>query len=277
MKIVITKNYEELSKVAANEMADVVKSNPSAILGLATGGSPIGMYKELIRMNEAGEIDFSKVTTVNLDEYVGLSGEHSQSYRYFMNDNLFNHINIDKNNTYVPNGLAEDVESECKNYDNKIAELGGTDIQLLGIGNNGHIAFNEPDENLVSGTHLTSLTQDTIEANARFFDSIDEVPKTALTMGLGGIMKSKKIIVIASGESKAEAVKAINYKGDFMLNEIFLLKCGFEKQDIAHILNIDEKNFEYVQQGRLKGNTVFSNFYWEISGLLMTVNSEYFQ
>ncbi len=209
MKIIITKNYEELSKVAANEMADVVKSNPSAVLGLATGGSPIGMYKELIRMNEAGEIDFSKVTTVNLDEYVGLSGEHSQSYRYFMNDNLFNHINIDKNNTYVPNGLAEDVEAECKNYDNKIAELGGTDIQLLGIGNNGHIAFNEPDENLVSGTHLTSLTQDTIEANARFFDSIDEVPKTALTMGLGGIMKSKKIIVIASGESKAEAVKAM--------------------------------------------------------------------
>ena len=209
MKIIVTKNYEELSKVAANEMADVVKSNPSAVLGLATGGSPIGMYKELIRMNEAGEIDFSKVTTVNLDEYVGLSGDHPQSYRYFMNDNLFNHINIDKNNTYVPNGLAEDVEAECKNYDNKIAELGGTDIQLLGIGNNGHIAFNEPDENLVSGTHLTSLTQDTIEANARFFDSIDEVPKTALTMGLGGIMKSKKIIVIASGESKAEAVKAM--------------------------------------------------------------------
>ena len=209
MKIIITKNYEELSKVAANEMADVVKNNPSAILGLATGGSPVGMYKELIRMNEAGEIDFSKVTTVNLDEYVGLSGEHPQSYRYFMNDNLFNHINIDKNNTYVPNGLAEDVEAECKNYDNKIAELGGTDVQLLGVGNNGHIAFNEPDENLVSGTHLTSLTQDTIEANARFFDSIEEVPKTALTMGLGGIMKSKKIIVIASGEAKAEAVKAM--------------------------------------------------------------------
>ena len=209
MKIIITKNYEELSKVAANEMADVVKNNPSAILGLATGGSPVGMYKELIRMNEAGEVDFSKVTTVNLDEYVGLSGDHPQSYRYFMNDNLFNHINIDKNNTYVPNGLAEDIEAECRNYDNKIAELGGTDIQLLGVGNNGHIAFNEPDENLVSGTHLTGLTQDTIEANARFFDSIDEVPKTALTMGLGGIMKSKKIIVIASGESKAEAVKAM--------------------------------------------------------------------
>lgn len=209
MNIIVTKNYDELSKVAADEMASVVKNNPKAILGLATGGSPIGMYKELIRMNKAGEIDFSKITTVNLDEYVGLSGDHPQSYRYFMNDNLFNHINIDKNNTYVPNGLAENIEEECNNYDNKISQLGGTDVQLLGIGNNGHIAFNEPDEHLVSGTHLTNLTQDTIEANARFFDSIDEVPKTALTMGLGGIMKSKKIIVIASGESKAEAVKAM--------------------------------------------------------------------
>ena len=209
MKVIITKNYEELSKVAAKEMAEVIKNNPRAILGLATGGSPIGMYKELIRMNKDGEIDFSTVTTVNLDEYVGLSGDHPQSYRYFMNDNLFNHINIDKKNTYVPNGLAKDVEEECKNYDSKIAQLGGTDVQLLGIGNNGHIAFNEPDEALVSGTHLTNLTEDTIRANARFFDSIDEVPKTALTMGLGGIMKSKKIIVIASGESKAEAVKAM--------------------------------------------------------------------
>ena len=209
MKIIITKNYEELSKVAANEMAETIKSNPKAILGLATGGSPIGMYKELIRMNKEGEIDFSTITTVNLDEYVGLSGEHTQSYRYFMNDNLFNHINIDKKNTYVPNGLAENIEAECKNYDAKIAELGGTDVQLLGIGNNGHIAFNEPDQELVAGTHLTGLTEDTIKANARFFDSIDEVPKTALTMGLGGIMKSKKIIVIASGEGKAEAVKAM--------------------------------------------------------------------
>jgi len=209
MKVIVTKNYKELSKVAANEMAEVVKNNPKAILGLATGGSPIGMYKELIKMNKEGEIDFSNVTTVNLDEYVGLSGDHPQSYRYFMNDNLFNHINIDKKNTYVPNGLAKDIEEECKNYDSKIAKLGGTDVQLLGIGNNGHIAFNEPDNALVSGTHLTNLTEDTIKANARFFDSIDEVPKTALTMGLGGIMKSKRIIVIASGESKAEAVRSM--------------------------------------------------------------------
>ena len=207
MKVIITKNYEELSKRAASEMAEIIKSNPKAVLGLATGGSPIGMYNELIRMNKEGEIDFSQITTVNLDEYIGLSGDHTQSYRYFMNENLFNHINIDKIKTYVPNGLAENIEEECKRYDAKIAELGGTDIQLLGIGNNGHIAFNEPDEALISGTHLTGLTQDTIKANARFFDSIDEVPTKALTMGLGGIMKSRKIIVIASGEGKAEAVK----------------------------------------------------------------------
>ncbi|ATD53910.1 glucosamine-6-phosphate deaminase [Clostridium chauvoei] len=207
MKLIVTKNYDELSKVAAKEMADIIKNNPKAVLGLATGGSPIGMYKELIRMNKEGQVDFSQITTVNLDEYVGLSGEHNQSYRYFMNENLFNHININKENTFVPNGLAEDIEKECIDYDQKIAELGGTDVQLLGIGNNGHIAFNEPDNFLVAGTHLTGLTQNTIEANARFFDSIDEVPKTALTMGLGGIMKSRKIIVIASGAGKAEAVK----------------------------------------------------------------------
>lgn len=209
MKLIITKNYEELSIVAANEMAKIIKEKPNAILGLATGGSPMGMYKELIRMNKEGEIDFSEITTVNLDEYVGLSGDHDQSYRYFMNANLFNHININKERTFVPNGLAENIEEECRNYDAKIQDLGGTDVQLLGVGNNGHIAFNEPDTNLVAGTHLTGLTEATIEANARFFASKEDVPTTALTMGLGEIMKSKKIIVIASGEGKAEAVKAM--------------------------------------------------------------------
>ncbi|MBU3133442.1 glucosamine-6-phosphate deaminase [Clostridium gasigenes] len=209
MRLIITKNYEELSKVAANELASIVKEKPNAVLGLATGGSPIGMYKELIKMNKEGKIDFSDITTVNLDEYVGLSGDHDQSYRYFMNANLFNHININKNKTFVPNGLAENIEEECRLYDAKIQALGGTDVQLLGVGNNGHIAFNEPDANLVAGTHLTSLTENTIESNARFFDSKAEVPTTALTMGLGEIMKSKRIIVIASGEGKAEAVKAM--------------------------------------------------------------------
>lgn len=209
MKLIVTKNYEELSKVAAEEFAKVIIEKPTAILGLATGGSPIGMYKELIAKCENKELDFSKCTSINLDEYIGLNPEHEQSYRNFMNTNLFNYINIDKAKTFVPNGLAENLEEECRNYDNKIEELGGIDVQLLGIGNNGHIAFNEPGNELSAGTHIISLTESTIEANARFFNSIDEVPRKALTMGLGGIMKAKKIILIASGEGKAEAIKGL--------------------------------------------------------------------
>ena len=209
MKLIVVNNYEELSKVAAKEFSKIIKEKENAVLGLATGGSPVGMYKELIRMYEQKELNFSKTTTVNLDEYIGLNPEHNQSYRYFMNNNLFNHINIDKSNTFVPNGLAEDLEAQCKEYDQKIAELGGIDMQLLGVGNNGHIAFNEPNNELSSGTHIISLTDNTIEANARFFDNIDDVPRKAITMGVGGIMKAKKIILIASGESKAEAIKGI--------------------------------------------------------------------
>lgn len=207
MILIINENYEEMSKIAAMTIAEVIKNKPDAVLGLATGNTPIGTYKELIRMNKENKIDFSKVTTVNLDEYVGLSADNPQSYRYFMNDNLFNHINIKKENTYVPNGSAKDLDEESKNYDKLIDDLGGIDIQILGIGNNGHIAFNEPDEVLISGTHLTNLTQSTIDANSRFFNSIDEVPKTALTMGLGQIMKSKKIILLANGSNKAAVVK----------------------------------------------------------------------
>ena len=209
MKLIVVNNYEELSKVAAKEFSKIIKEKENAVLGLATGGSPVGMYKELIKMYEKKELNFSKITTVNLDEYIGLNPEHNQSYRYFMNNNLFNHINIDKSNTFVPNGLAEDLEAQCKEYDQKIAELGGIDIQLLGVGNNGHIAFNEPNNELSSGTHIISLTDNTIEANARFFDNIYDVPRKAITMGVGGIMKAKKIILIASGESKAEAIKGI--------------------------------------------------------------------
>ncbi|MBI6020650.1 glucosamine-6-phosphate deaminase [Clostridium perfringens] len=209
MRLIVTKNYEEMSKVAAKEMAEDIKRNPEIVLGLATGGTPVGMYKELIRMYNEGELDFSKVTSINLDEYVGLAGDHDQSYRYFMNTNLFDHINIDKNNTFVPNGLAENVEEECMAYDSRIQDMGGIDLQLLGLGANGHIGFNEPGEALSVGTHLTDLKESTIEANARFFDSIDDVPRKAITMGLGGIMKAKKIMVIASGEGKAEVVKAM--------------------------------------------------------------------
>lgn len=209
MRLMVTKNYEEMSKVAAKEMAEDIKKNPEIVLGLATGGTPVGMYKELIRMYNEGELDFSKVTSINLDEYVGLGGDHDQSYRYFMNTNLFNHINIDKNNTFVPNGLAENIEEECLNYDKRIQDMGGIDLQLLGLGANGHIGFNEPGEALSVGTHLTKLKESTIQANARFFASIDDVPREAITMGLGGIMKAKKIMVIASGEGKSEVVKAM--------------------------------------------------------------------
>lgn len=209
MKVIVVKDYAEMSKVAADVIAEGIRSNPKIVLGLATGGTPVGLYQELIKMNKEGSLDFSEVTTVNLDEYVGLPADHHQSYRYFMNDKLLNHINIDKKNTFVPNGLATDANEEGRNYDMKIDELGGIDIQLLGIGNNGHIAFNEPDEYLVAGTHMTSLTESTIEANSRFFDSAKEVPTTAITMGLGQIMKSKKILFIASGEEKAEVVKGV--------------------------------------------------------------------
>ncbi|WP_288480829.1 glucosamine-6-phosphate deaminase [uncultured Clostridium sp.] len=209
MRLIVVKDYDEMSKAAAREMAAVVNSNPKAILGLATGGTPEGMYKELIRMNKAGEIDFKDVTSVNLDEYVGLGGDHPQSYRYFMNNHLLDHINIDKARTFVPNGLAEDVNEEGRKYDQMIDDLGGIDMQLLGVGTNGHIAFNEPDGELVAGTHLTGLTKSTIESNSRYFDSEDDVPKTAVTMGLGQIMKSKKILLIASGENKAEAMKEL--------------------------------------------------------------------
>lgn len=213
MKILVVKNYDEMSKVAAKELAEVISKKPEATLGLATGGTPVGMYKELIDMHKNNSLDFSKVTTVNLDEYVGLSGEHDQSYRYFMDSNLFNHVNIRKEYTYVPNGLAEDMLKECVNYDKRIEELGGIDVQVLGIGSNGHIGFNEPSDTLSLGTHVTELAESTIEANSRYFESKEEVPTKALTMGLGAIMKAKKILLMVSGESKAEIMdKVVNGK-----------------------------------------------------------------
>lgn len=213
MKVLVVKNYDEMSKVAAKELAEVISKKPEATLGLATGGTPVGMYKELIDMHKNGELDFSKVTTVNLDEYVGLSGEHDQSYRYFMDSNLFNHVNIRKEYTYVPNGLAEDMHQECVNYDKRIEELGGIDVQVLGIGSNGHIGFNEPSDTLSLGTHVTNLAESTIEANSRYFTSKEEVPTKALTMGLGAIMKAKKILLMVSGEAKAEIMdKVVNGK-----------------------------------------------------------------
>ena len=207
MQFIRVENYEQLSEKAAQIIADVVISKPDCVLGLATGSSPIGTYKKLIEWNKEGKVDFSKAMSINLDEYEGLDGEHDQSYRYFMNNNLFNFINIDKEKTYVPNGKAEDIDAECKAYDERIANVGGIDIQLLGIGLDGHIGFNEPDEFFTKETHKVKLDESTIVANARFFESIDDVPKTAITMGMGGIMSAKKVLLIANGQNKKDIIE----------------------------------------------------------------------
>ena len=206
MIIIKTKNYEELSKKAADIIGSLVVLKPDAVLGLATGSTPVGAYKELIKGYEEGRYDFSNIKSVNLDEYKGLSGDHDQSYRYFMNTNLFDHVNIDKANTNVPAGLVDDGEAECERYNQLIKELGGIDLQLLGIGGNAHIGFNEPCDEFVKGTHLVTLEEDTREANARFFTSIDEVPTQAYTMGIENIMSAKKILLLANGKAKAQAV-----------------------------------------------------------------------
>jgi len=207
MRVYIGKDYAEMSRIAANVLSAQVTMKPDCVLGLATGSTPIGTYKVLIERCANGDLDFSKVKSINLDEYVGLSGEHDQSYRYFMNHNLFDHINIDKANTNVPNGLAEDVDAECARYNDVINTLGPIDIQVLGMGHNGHIGFNEPDDHFPLETHKVDLTQSTIDANARFFASADEVPRQALTMGIKTIMQAKKVLVVVSGKDKAEIVK----------------------------------------------------------------------
>ena len=207
MKIIKTADYNEMSRKAANLIGAQVIMKPDCILGLATGSSPIGTYKELIKRCEEGDLDFSQVQSVNLDEYKGLSRDNDQSYYYFMNHNLFDHINIDKANTHVPNGMESDAEKECANYEELIKSLGGIDLQLLGLGHNGHIGFNEPAEEFDKVTHCVDLQESTIEANKRFFASADDVPRQAYTMGIGPIMRAKKIVVVVSGEDKADIVK----------------------------------------------------------------------
>jgi len=207
MKFIKVKTYEELSHKAALIIASQMIVKPNCVLGLATGSSPVGTYKELIKMNQAGDIDFSTITSVNLDEYVGLDGTNDQSYRYFMNDNLFDHVNIRKDHTFVPNGCAEDLKVEGAAYDAMIKELGGIDLQLLGIGLDGHIGFNEPDDVFTLETHPVVLDESTIEANARFFESIDDVPRHAITMGIGAIMAAKKIVLVANGANKKEIME----------------------------------------------------------------------
>lgn len=207
MRLIRVNNYEEVSERAAMMIAAQIQLKPDAALGLATGSSPVGTYQRLVAWHRAGKLDFSQIKTVNLDEYVGLDGTDPQSYRYFMEDNLFSHVNIAKENTFVPNGKADDPAAECAWYDANMEKLGGVDLQLLGIGNNGHIGFNEPADFFTVETHLVDLKESTIQANARFFDSPDDVPRQAVTMGTGGIMKAAKVLLIAAGKEKAELIE----------------------------------------------------------------------
>lgn len=200
-----------MSRKAAAIIAAEVTLKPDCVLGLATGSTPVGTYQNLVAAYEAGDLDFSKVKTYNLDEYRGLPGDHEQSYRYFMNVNLFDRVNIDKANTHVPDGLMEDYEAACAEYDAAVAAAGNQDLQLLGIGNNGHIGFNEPGDAFVKGTHCVDLTESTIQANSRLFDSIDDVPRQAFSMGIGTIMAAKRILVVANGDAKAQAVHDMIY------------------------------------------------------------------
>lgn len=206
MRIYRAKDYQDLSLKAASVLASKVILKPNCVLGLATGSSPIGTYKELIKGYEEGRLDFSEVRTVNLDEYRGLGAESDQSYVYFMHHNLFDHINIKPENINIPNGKNPDADAECNRYEDVIKSLNGVDIQLLGIGRNGHIGFNEPDSSFVKDTHCVDLTQSTIDANKRFFASADDVPRQAYTMGINAIMQANTILLIASGKDKAEAV-----------------------------------------------------------------------
>ena len=206
MRIYEAKDYQEMCRKAANILSAQVILKPDSVLGLATGSTPIGMYDQLVEWYKKGDLDFSKVKTVNLDEYKGLTHDNDQSYYYFMHEHLFDRVNIDPANTNVPDGTEEDPEKECARYEKLIESMGGVDIQLLGIGHNGHIGFNEPDSTFAKTTHCVDLAESTIEANKRFFASVDDVPRQAYTMGIGTIMKAKKILLIVNGESKADAV-----------------------------------------------------------------------
>ena len=211
MKVVITKDYTEMCKLASRIFAAEITLKPDCVLGLATGSTPVGMYKELVEMYNEHRVDFSQVKTVNLDEYAGLSGDNDQSYRYFMNTNLFNHVNINKERTFVPNGLEPDSEKACAAYNEIIRSVGGIDLQLLGLGNNGHIGFNEPGAAFEKETHCVDLTESTIQANKRFFEKVEDVPTQAYTMGIKNIMQARKVLLIVSGEGKAEILDKVLY------------------------------------------------------------------
>lgn len=207
MRIYKGKDYADMSRKAANIISAQVIMKPDCVLGLATGSTPIGLYQQLVAWYEKGDLDFSEVRTVNLDEYKGLSRENDQSYYYFMHHNLFDHVNLPAENSHLPNGMEPDSDKECRRYSELICSMGGVDLQLLGIGHNGHIGFNEPGDAFDNDVHCVNLTQSTIEANKRFFASADDVPKQAYTMGIKTIMQAKKILIVASGEDKADIVR----------------------------------------------------------------------
>ena len=209
MVICKASDYKDLSRKAANIIAAQMILKPDCTLGLATGSSPVGTYEQLIERFKDGDLDFSRITSVNLDEYKGLAPDNDQSYRYFMNTNLFNHVNVDKAHTFVPDGLEPDAEKACREYDEIIEKVGGIDLQLLGLGHNGHIGFNEPADSFSKGTNCVDLTESTIEANKRFFESEADVPRQAYTMGIRTIMLAKKILVVVSGKDKAEILKKV--------------------------------------------------------------------
>ncbi|OUN03726.1 glucosamine-6-phosphate deaminase [Flavonifractor sp. An92] len=206
MRIYLCEDYKAMSRRAANIISAQVITKPDSVLGLATGGTPVGAYQQLVEWYNKGDLSFAEIKTVNLDEYLGLSPHHEQSYRYFMNTNLFDHIDVKKENTHVLNGLAKDPEAECAAYNQLIRDLGGIDLQLLGMGHNGHIAFNEPGDDFGLETHVVTLTDRTIDANTRFFENRDEVPRHALSMGIKNIMQARRILIIVSGEEKADTV-----------------------------------------------------------------------
>ncbi|MDO3382954.1 glucosamine-6-phosphate deaminase [Gilvimarinus algae] len=208
MKVVILKDAAEVAAYGAEIFKKQLLKKPDSVLGLATGSTPVALYNELIKLNQRGDISFKQVKSFNLDEYLGLEGDHPQSYRYFMNDKLFNHVDIDKAQTQVPPGNAEDPVAACQVYEQAISDAGGIDIQLLGIGRNGHIGFNEPSSSLASRTRVKTLTKATIDDNARFFAEGEYQPHLSITMGIGTILESKKVVLLATGESKAEAIKA---------------------------------------------------------------------
>lgn len=212
MKFIICDNYEEMSRVASIMISALIEKKPDCVLGLATGSTPIGTYKILCEKHAKGELDFSEVTTFNLDEYYPMEATHPQSYHYFMNEQLFSHVNVPKENIHIPDGTHPNPDVMGEEYDEAILAAGGIDLQLLGIGRNGHIGFNEPAETLIAGTHLTPLTEDTISANARFFDSREEVPTQAVSMGMASILGAKSILLLISGKDKRDALRQL--RGD---------------------------------------------------------------